>query len=172
MVTVDSVTKNYTIGCATCKGTIEIPSRLCELDVAMSSRGTPIAPWEAMWVVTHDNITYVGGWESELHIRSFDVRGVGLLNQDPHSKDDTCHECPHPPPPAKTRPGGSGDESNDKEDKDKSGDTNSTGSGRPGGDNGPGTGPAPPKPKQPAKVRLDIFDQQKNGKRHALVIVL
>ena len=167
----DKVT-NYTMGCTNCTGMIEINTTECMMEIEMISDGPAITPWEARWVVVHENETYVGGWKSELSIIHNVVTARHMIYDD--DSDDMyehCHECPHPPPPAKKGPSGPGDsKGDDSKGKDDDADTNSTSAGSGPGGSGPGGAPggsggkAKAKPKPPAKVRIDIFDQQKDGK--------
>jgi hypothetical protein len=136
LITVDDVTHNHTMHCQNCSGMLHFESDSCKLNISMTSFGEPVTPWEVRWLVEHDNITYVGGWGSELVIRDHDVWQMGIIDQDPDSDNNKCAECSHPNPKPAPGPASAGT------DKDSA------------------VGPAS---KPPAKVRIDIYDEMSNG---------
>jgi hypothetical protein len=88
---------NYSMTCGSCANVVNISTPDCFLNVSMSSRGTPIAPWEVLWVIQHNNATYFGNFDSTLQINGSDVFSSNLVDYT-SAGVDSCEECEHPLP--------------------------------------------------------------------------
>merc|ERR1712000_733530 len=73
-----------------------------------TSDGDPIAPWEVLWVTEIGGETWVGDFDSTLKANNQTVWFYDdMVDYDPESDVNACHECKHPPPKPKPGPGGS-----------------------------------------------------------------
>eukprot|EP00602_Paraphysomonas_sp_CaronLab_P003918 CAMPEP_0185017106 /NCGR_PEP_ID=MMETSP1103-20130426/60_1 /TAXON_ID=36769 /ORGANISM="Paraphysomonas bandaiensis, Strain Caron Lab Isolate" /LENGTH=966 /DNA_ID=CAMNT_0027546363 /DNA_START=40 /DNA_END=2940 /DNA_ORIENTATION=+ len=106
LVTTDGETKNYTLDNCTGCGLVEIVSQDCKVNISMTSNGDPITPWEALWVIEIDNVTWAGDYDSEIGIKEYEVVYYkDILDTDPDSDANECKECKHPKPKGKGKGG-------------------------------------------------------------------
>ena len=99
LITTNTSTFNRTMLCASCYEIVNVTSTNCDMNVSMTSKGTPIAPWEVMWMVVVGNQTLVGGFDSTLRVNNDTVSGNNMLDYNPTSSEHVCSECTHPPKP-------------------------------------------------------------------------
>lgn len=85
---------NYQVQCAC--DMISVFSQSCILDISMTSNGEPIAYWEPLWATTVAGVTYVGDYDTTMHIDHNTVTVTNGPDTDPNSAGNTCKPCTPP----------------------------------------------------------------------------
>mmetsp|Transcript_3084 Transcript_3084/g.4739 ORF Transcript_3084/g.4739 Transcript_3084/m.4739 type:complete len:952 (-) Transcript_3084:169-3024(-) len=133
VVTTDGFSRKYSPDCSCLQ--IDIYSDSCNITLNMTSDGDPIAPWEVLWVTEIGGETWVGDFDSTLKANNQTVWFYDdMVDYDPESDVNACHECKHPPPKPKPGPGGS----KGKDDDTTTGDDKATRDDTTTGDDGAG----------------------------------
>jgi hypothetical protein len=95
-VMTDGETKNYTMDCSCSLITINTTSNMVTINV--TSDGTPIAPWEILWVANITGEVFVGDFDSSMYIDGDFVSTMNPVSYNVDGNENSCKECKHPPP--------------------------------------------------------------------------
>ncbi|CAE7551278.1 unnamed protein product, partial [Symbiodinium microadriaticum] len=96
-VTTDGGTStSYSMNCA-CK-LITINSTDGMLTFNVTSNGSPIAPWEILWMANFSGSVIVGDFSTSAYVNGDFVSVMNPVNYNADSSSNNCQECHHPPP--------------------------------------------------------------------------